>query len=142
MMVLFFFFKQRTAYEMRISYWSSDVCSSDLGAKPEVEILLDDLGPSCQRAGDRLDRIGGDRLDLRQQRLHGVGTVLAVEQQPVEPARGAQFGRERDREGLPQPELDRSGSDRLLEVILVNASLAPMCQRSWTDAAGDDAPSV
>src|SRR3546814_10501189 len=28
----FFFFKQKTAYEMRISYWSSDVCSSDLSA--------------------------------------------------------------------------------------------------------------
>src|SRR3546814_3364651 len=28
----FFFFKQKTAYEMRISDWSSDVCSSDLGA--------------------------------------------------------------------------------------------------------------
>src|SRR3546814_3894189 len=26
----FFSFKQKTAYEMRISYWSSDVCSSDL----------------------------------------------------------------------------------------------------------------
>src|SRR3546814_14696832 len=29
-MLLFFFFKQKTAYEMRISDWSSDVCSSDL----------------------------------------------------------------------------------------------------------------
>src|SRR3546814_8059182 len=29
----FFFFKQKTAYEMRISYWSSDVCSSDLPAR-------------------------------------------------------------------------------------------------------------
>src|SRR3546814_3650749 len=28
----FFFFKQKTAYEMRISDWSSDVCSSDLGS--------------------------------------------------------------------------------------------------------------
>src|SRR3546814_15485039 len=28
--VLFFFFKQKTAYELRISDWSSDVCSSDL----------------------------------------------------------------------------------------------------------------
>src|SRR3546814_7094929 len=27
--ILFFFFKQKTAYEMRISDWSSDVCSSD-----------------------------------------------------------------------------------------------------------------
>src|SRR3546814_1032204 len=32
---IFFFFKQKTAYEMRISDWSSDVCSSDL-----VEALL------------------------------------------------------------------------------------------------------
>src|SRR3546814_6655340 len=29
-MDVFFFFKQKTAYEMRISDWSSDVCSSDL----------------------------------------------------------------------------------------------------------------
>src|SRR3546814_14870264 len=29
----FFFFKQKTAYEMRISDWSSDVCSSDLGLR-------------------------------------------------------------------------------------------------------------
>src|SRR3546814_7148427 len=28
----FFFFKQKTAYELRISDWSSDVCSSDLDA--------------------------------------------------------------------------------------------------------------
>src|SRR3546814_5072879 len=32
MFVVFFFFKQKTAYEMRISDWSSDVCSSDLVA--------------------------------------------------------------------------------------------------------------
>src|SRR3546814_10369026 len=30
MLYVFFFFKQKTAYEMRISDWSSDVCSSDL----------------------------------------------------------------------------------------------------------------
>src|SRR3546814_8667818 len=30
--ILLFFFKQKTAYEMRISDWSSDVCSSDLAA--------------------------------------------------------------------------------------------------------------
>src|SRR3546814_2893769 len=35
-MFLFFFFKQKTAYEMRISDWSSDVCSSDLIHKPEL----------------------------------------------------------------------------------------------------------
>src|SRR3546814_7505831 len=32
----FFFFKQKTAYEMRISDWSSDVCSSDLKRSAEV----------------------------------------------------------------------------------------------------------
>src|SRR3546814_5001467 len=31
--MLFFFFKQKTAYDMRISDWSSDVCSSDLARK-------------------------------------------------------------------------------------------------------------
>src|SRR3546814_6218503 len=38
---LFFFFKQKTAYEMRISDWSSDVCSSDLpiGADLGIEDL-------------------------------------------------------------------------------------------------------
>src|SRR3546814_8459161 len=30
LLLIFFFFKQKTAYEMRISDWSSDVCSSDL----------------------------------------------------------------------------------------------------------------
>src|SRR3546814_8145466 len=33
----FFFFKQKTAYEMRISDWSSDVCSSDLDETDIVE---------------------------------------------------------------------------------------------------------
>src|SRR3546814_8640313 len=40
---VFFFFKQKTAYEMRISDWSSDVCSSDLvvgGGNTAVEEAL------------------------------------------------------------------------------------------------------
>src|SRR3546814_8194863 len=36
--LLFFFFKQKTAYEMRISDWSSDVCSSDLTLWLDPEI--------------------------------------------------------------------------------------------------------
>src|SRR3546814_10888973 len=36
-LLLFFFFKQKTAYEMRISDWSSDVCSSDLSSVPVRE---------------------------------------------------------------------------------------------------------
>src|SRR3546814_11631974 len=39
-MVVLFFFKQKTAYEMRISDWSSDVCSSDLAAPPDYRMRL------------------------------------------------------------------------------------------------------
>src|SRR3546814_14484916 len=40
----FFFFKQKTAYDMRISDWSSDVCSSDL--KKRYSLLADATHPS------------------------------------------------------------------------------------------------
>src|SRR3546814_6572133 len=46
-MLVCFFSKQKTAYEMRISDWSSDVCSSDLHA------------PASARAGRGLDGGGG-----------------------------------------------------------------------------------
>src|SRR3546814_10484188 len=36
-MIYVFFFKQKTAYDMRISDWSSDVCSSDLFARDDAE---------------------------------------------------------------------------------------------------------
>src|SRR3546814_14575712 len=36
--VTLFFFKQKTAYEMRISDWSSDVCSSDLANTPIIAV--------------------------------------------------------------------------------------------------------
>src|SRR3546814_19623858 len=39
--VYFVFFKQKTAYEMRISDWSSDVCSSDLAARHRLNQVLD-----------------------------------------------------------------------------------------------------
>src|SRR3546814_13421890 len=45
----FFFFKQKTAYEMRISDWSSDVCSSDLVAASLQRLP----GVSIQRSGAR-----------------------------------------------------------------------------------------
>src|SRR3546814_6513369 len=43
MFFVFFFFKQKTAYEMRISDWSSDVCSSDLLAEEAFIVLRDAL---------------------------------------------------------------------------------------------------
>src|SRR3546814_4488278 len=41
-MMFFFFFKQKTAYEMRISDWSSDVCSSDLYSRDCLRELRQD----------------------------------------------------------------------------------------------------
>src|SRR3546814_6961295 len=49
---MFFFFKQKTAYEMRISDWSSDVCSSDLlGEQPQKAKLA--VQPVAGRFGRR-----------------------------------------------------------------------------------------
>src|SRR3546814_5321755 len=48
--VYVFFFKQKTAYEMRISDWSSDVCSSDLPARLDpVGMQQPDRRPRAQR---------------------------------------------------------------------------------------------
>src|SRR3546814_4258842 len=56
---LCFFFKQKTAYEMRISHWSSDVCSSDLLLPEDVyfEHLSNRRFPAgnCIRRADQLD---------------------------------------------------------------------------------------
>src|SRR3546814_4706381 len=69
----FFFFKQKTAYELRISDWSSDVCSSDLHGADLRSAAVDD------------DRIDADLLQQHdiarepgRQRLvaHGVAAVL------------------------------------------------------------------
>src|SRR3546814_19205192 len=64
---VFFFFKQKTAYEMRISDWSSDVCSSDLRtalderssrraavrSEPAVPAVLDRRAARAQNEGRR-----------------------------------------------------------------------------------------
>src|SRR3546814_4877434 len=64
----FFFFKQKTAYEMRISDWSSDVCSSDLqGAASARDDDVDQPGRGEHRT-DRRAVAGRDHLDaLRRQ---------------------------------------------------------------------------
>src|SRR3546814_2277693 len=45
---MFYVFEQKTAYEMRISDWSSDVCSSDL-----LRFESSDGGNRCARGGDQ-----------------------------------------------------------------------------------------
>src|SRR3546814_10519308 len=54
-MSFFFFFKQKTAYEMRISDWSSDVCSSDLRVQTRYPArnLLADSAPADRIRDDQ-----------------------------------------------------------------------------------------
>src|SRR3546814_10885723 len=88
----FFFFKQKTAYEMRISDWSSDVCSSDLHvlaaidgqrrAGDEIGLVGDqeqDPAGDVLRPSQALDRYaGGDLLQhLGRYRAHHVGVDIA-----------------------------------------------------------------
>src|SRR3546814_5434837 len=56
----FFFFKQKTAYEMRISDWSSDVCSSDL---PAVPLARQPVHQRCVHPGPLV--LGTDPLKSR-----------------------------------------------------------------------------
>src|SRR3546814_10388689 len=55
---IFFFFKQKTAYEMRISDWSSDVCSSDVAG-----LRADGAQRRRGFGGAAPARNGGDRRD-------------------------------------------------------------------------------
>src|SRR3546814_10627277 len=82
-----FFFKQKTAYEMRISDWSSDVCSSDL--EQEARALLD--LPTEMRNRIALLSIEGETtagatvlLDERWRR-RPVGLVIAGTDQQTQP---------------------------------------------------------
>src|SRR3546814_9766280 len=66
-----FFFKQKTAYEMRISDWSSDVCSSDLqGMARAVALEMADNG-------------GADQIEVADRIQHLVAHELVVEAQAV-----------------------------------------------------------
>src|SRR3546814_20464597 len=63
------FFKQKTAYEMRISDWSSDVCSSDLVERGEVDQRLEHQRVEAVRvAGDGVARAGVGQQQLLQRR--------------------------------------------------------------------------
>src|SRR3546814_9307985 len=84
----FFFFKQKTAYELRISDWSSDVCSSDLPADPfDRAFLQKSQQLDLQRQGDVADFVEKQRaavreFDLALGRLDraGEGALLVSEQ--------------------------------------------------------------
>src|SRR3546814_13881131 len=74
-----FFFKQKTAYEMRISDWSSDVCSSDLF----IGYLSHGCDPNC-----RLDM---ERFELVARRDIAPGETLTVDYAATEAVLFPQF---------------------------------------------------
>src|SRR3546814_2436844 len=73
---LFFSFKQKTAYERRMSDWSSDVCSSDLDREDPVPFILAQIDvaslPRHARAGDS----GGDLAPGAHRRRDGGAHLL------------------------------------------------------------------
>src|SRR3546814_3504815 len=72
-----FFFKQKTAYEMRISDWSSDVCSSDLA------------GQRCASGAQPFNRIGCGHAPSRQLPVDQLrGKRRALPPQRADPERG------------------------------------------------------
>src|SRR3546814_17140390 len=75
---MFFFFKQKTAYEMRISDWSSDVCSSDLGI-PVCDGLetLDDFSSDFLRGGVGAGKLREFRFKPGQFFQHVVEVLVA-----------------------------------------------------------------
>src|SRR3546814_19170903 len=99
--IIFFFFKQNTAYEMRISDWSSDVCSSDLrrdlwrqsGSHPDP----------CRGKG--ADQAPDDRL------LHELGRHGRRRRQAAAHAAQGRDARCRHRTAAPRSEERRVGKE-------------------------------
>src|SRR3546814_11070855 len=95
---MFFFFKQKTAYEMRISDWSSDVCSSDLLGSGYVN-------PATLIAARLIDR-SGHALD-RSLFVHRLNVALALRQRRyAEPFYRVLYG---ESDGVPGLTVARMG---------------------------------
>src|SRR3546814_1867642 len=89
----FFFFKQKTAYEMRISDWSSDVCSSDLSRDriPFLDQGVVDLIASTMTANED-----------RAQQVQFTYTYYVAGQSLLVPKNSTQIGRASCRERVCQ----------------------------------------
>src|SRR3546814_6705804 len=63
---MFFFFKQKTAYEMRIRDWSSDVCSSDLALPPRSSIAMPaaEASQCVEETTPKVPRISGRVVNM------------------------------------------------------------------------------
>src|SRR3546814_3528884 len=99
--MFFFFCKQKTAYEMRISDWSSDVCSSDLRGDKASEAPGDEPGVVDLTGGDPLGRAGEG--DVGEFAVDGDpepdGQILPAPRQRSEERRGGKEGVSTGRSG-------------------------------------------
>src|SRR3546814_17466921 len=145
-----FFFKLKTAYEMRISDWSSDVCSSDLsrtnfmfpearhqfhevaGAVPAVELHCENAVPAvlhrAGRSGER-EQIGAARNARAGPRFHRrradplVGQPaeqLATPGDLLVPDAGACFGRD-----VPPGPLGAAGGNEAVDHLVCDPPIKP-----------------
>src|SRR3546814_20160298 len=91
MFVVFFFFKQKTAYELRISDWSSDVCSSETGFQAEFDI--GDLFLSAYLIGTEIGTLaGGGRRGELASRGYAACGIGAFKQRRVWRACAVEIG--------------------------------------------------
>src|SRR3546814_17261274 len=80
-MLIFFLFKQKTAYEMRISDWSSDVCSSDLagGRADFLKIDVEGHDLAVMQGGARtLERVLALRVEVQFDDSFGSQTASSI----------------------------------------------------------------
>src|SRR3546814_10616649 len=96
MFCLVFFFKQKTAYEMRISDWSSDVCSSDLPIDRHALRFMDGGGIAMIDMGI-IFQVERDRSPVIEPHRHAVGRyALDLPQRAVLHAKAAFVFQEHD----------------------------------------------
>src|SRR3546814_2307362 len=100
---LFFFFKQKTAYEMRISDWSSDVCSSDLAGWCNADDVLSRYPMTGPAHSMRPRQIASNRpIGNTSTRLSRDGASSPGVQSRSMPARVMKIGRASCRERVCQ----------------------------------------
>src|SRR3546814_2171419 len=122
----FFFFKQKTAYEMRISDWSSDVCSSDLPdggcacifKRHPGRACSGTVAPQCQYSPERQ---GSAAVARREPYIsHPVQTLARTQ--------GSRLDQDRDRPTLADDRAARRSEEHTSELqSLMRISYAVFC---------------
>src|SRR3546814_1799650 len=142
---LFFLFKQKTAYEMRISDWSSDVCSSDLPDQ-HLETEGDETHPLSANARQQRAERDADGRDHDHERL-----VARISEDHCDEAKGidrlgkpvicieAGVDRESGRCGAHHCEGKRRSEEHTSELqSLMRISYAVFCLKKTTPLAGSN----